>query len=252
LLFQRKKALLGSALLALCACGSDGGGSVAPPSPNSPAVPTPPTGGPGTTPPPPSTPNPPPADPMVPAAMVASNWEIGPIVDGRNYSRGMPLNPTQTPDGWAFDFPLDTGTVGYVTLRHGSLANKAHILMRYRIEMDPGVVIHPLCCAQLPSIGPTLYFQQQGDDWQTDGKRWWATFARVTPIEAGEFEVDIPLNGAWTSVQTMTAASNPQQFANAKANADRIGFTFGGGDGYGHGVYATGRARFVLTSFKVE
>jgi hypothetical protein len=35
-------------------------------------------------------------------------------------------------------------------------------------------------------------------------------------------------------------------------NADRIGFTFGGGDGYGHGTYATGSARFVVTSFAVE
>lgn len=64
--------------------------------------------------------------------------------------------------------------------------------------------------------------------------------------------MDIPLDGAWTSVSTMTAALNPQQFATAKINAERVGVTFGGGTGYGHGVYADGPARFVVTSFRIE
>jgi hypothetical protein len=164
----------------------------------------------------------------------------------------MPLNPTQTTDGWAFDFPLAPGKVGYVTYRFGSLAGKSRIVMRYRIEADPTVQIFPMCCPQLDSIGPTLYFQQRGDDWNTDGKRWWATFDTRHPIQGGEYELNIPLDGAWTSVFTMTAQSNPQQFANAKQNADRVGFTLGGGDGYGHGVYANGVARIVVTSFRIE
>jgi hypothetical protein len=189
---------------------------------------------------------------MVPAAMIASNWEIGPIINGSDFSAGMPSQPTQTADGWSFDFPLQGGSVHYLTFRYGALAGKTHIVMHYRVEADPSVQFLPTCCATLPSIGPTLYFQERGDDWQGDGKRWWATFAAVTPIKAGEFDVDVPLDGAWTSVQTMTAQSNPQQFAAAKLNADRVGFTFGGGDGYGHGVYSNGAARFVVTSFKIE
>jgi len=31
-----------------------------------------------------------------------------------------------------------------------------------------------------------------------------------------------------------------------------VGFTLGGGTGYGHGVYANGNARMIVTSFKVE
>jgi hypothetical protein len=184
--------------------------------------------------------------------MVASSWEIGPVISGRNYSVGMPLNPTQTSDGWAFDFPLSPNSVHYVTYPFGSLAGKTHIVMHYRVEVDPTVQLFPVCCAQLPSMGPTVYFQEKGDDWNTDGERWWATFNSPFPIQPGEYDMDIPLDGAWTSVLTMTAASNPQQFATAKLNADRVGFTFGGGDGYGHGVYANGTARFVLTSFKIE
>ena len=164
----------------------------------------------------------------------------------------MPLNPTQTSDGWAFNFPLSQGSVNYVTFRYGSLAGKSHIVIHYRIDADPTVKFFPVCCAQLDSIGPTLYFQQTGDNWTTDGMRWWATFASPSPIKPGDYTMDVPLDGAWTSVSTMTAAKNPTEFQSAKQNADRVGFTFGGGDGYGHGVYADGAARFVLISFTIE
>jgi hypothetical protein len=132
------------------------------------------------------------------------------------------------------------------------LAGKSKIVLKYRIEGDPNVSFFPACCPTFESIGPTLYFQQSGDDWNTDGKRWWATFEIRHPIQLGEFEISVPLDGRWTSVEKMTAESNPNQFATAKQQADRVGFTFGGGDGYGHGVYANGSARFVLTSFKIE
>jgi hypothetical protein len=189
---------------------------------------------------------------MISPLMVASNWEIGPIISGTDYSVGMPLNPTQTSDGWAFNFPLAPGSVHYVTYKFGSLAGKTHIVMKYRIEADPSVQFLPTCCPALLGQGPTMYLQEKGDNWNTDGMRWWATFNSPWPIQPGDHELDIPLDGAWTSVFTMTAASDPQQFTSAKLNADRIGFTFGGGDGYGHGTYVTGSARFVVTSFAVE
>ena len=243
----------GAALfMGIAACGGGGGspGSSGPgPTTNQPplsSAPPPQTSTPTPSPPPPA------GDPMVSPLMIARNWEIGPVIDRKNYSIGMPLNPTQTSDGWAFDFPLAPGSVHYVTIPFGSLAGKSHIVMRYRVEADPTVQFVPPCCSQSPSIGPTMYFQQQGDDWVTDGQRWWATFNSPSPIKPGEYEMDIPLDGPWTSVIRMTASTNPQQFEYAKLNAGRIGFTFGGGDGYGHGVYATGSARFVVTMFKVE
>ena len=189
---------------------------------------------------------------MVSSLMVASNWEIGPIIDGKNYSVGMPERPVQTNDGWAFDFPLAGGHVGYITYPFGSLSGKSRIVMRYRIEADPGVKFLPKCCADLLGQGPTMYFQMANDDWQREGGRWFATFNSPWPIVAGEFELNIPLDGNWTSVYTWAASDHQLEFTQAKAGAGRIGFTFGGGDGYGHGVYATGRARMVVTSFVVE
>jgi hypothetical protein len=53
-------------------------------------------------------------------------------------------------------------------------------------------------------------------------------------------------------VQTSSARSSPAAFRAAIANADQVGFVLGGGDGFGHGVFATGPARLVVTDFRVE
>jgi hypothetical protein len=186
----------------------------------------------------------------------ASAWTIGPIVDGRNHSVGMPLRPTpRRGGGWQIDLPRAPGSVHYVTFRHGSLAGKTRIRMRYRIEADPGVRILPSTDPNLPSI-LTLYFQRAGDNWRARGRfetyRWYATFASHSPLRPGTFEIVAPLSGAWTAVGTSTARSAPAAFRDAAAEAEEVGFVLGGGDGYGHGVFATGRARLIVTEFAVE
>ena len=60
------------------------------------------------------------------------------------------------------------------------------------------------------------------------------------------------IDGKWTAVETSSAQANPAAFRAALAEADQVGFVLGGGDGYGHGVFATGPARLTILSFKVE
>jgi hypothetical protein len=185
----------------------------------------------------------------------ASAWTIGPNVGGRNFSRGVEPRPKPTSGGWYFDLPGPGGKVNYVTFRHGSLANKRRIVMRYRVESAPGVRIVPASNPAMPSL-ITLYFQRSGDTWSGRGRfetyRWYATFATQSPIAPGEHVISGPLNANWTAVQTSTARSNPLAFRDALANADQVGFVLGGGGGYGHGVFATGPARIVVTDFRVE
>lgn len=183
-------------------------------------------------------------------------WQIGPIIRGRNYSQGMPLHPSRGAGGrWHIDLPQAPGSVHYVTFRHGSLVGKRRIVMRFRIEAAPGVRIVPVTAPQLPSI-ITLYFQRGGDSWSGRGRfetyRWYATFASRSPITPGEHEIVAPLNGNWTAVQSSSARTNPAAFHDAIADADQVGFVLGGGDGYGHGVYATGPARLDVTEFRIE
>jgi hypothetical protein len=196
------------------------------------------------------------ADRASAAPAAGSGWEIGPIIGGRNYSQGVALHPTALPGGaWSVDLPRAPGSIHYVTFRHGSLAGKHRIVMRYRIDAGPSVRILPVTAPDLPSV-ITLYFQRRGDNWSGVGSfetfRWYATFASQSPILAGTHVMVAPLKGNWTAVETSSARTKPIAFRDAVDNAERVGFVLGGGDGYGHGVFATGAARLVVTEFRVE
>ena len=183
------------------------------------------------------------------------DWVIGPIIRGRNYSKGMPLHPSPSA-GAAFqiELPQAPGSVHYVTLPHGSLAGKRRIVMRYRIESDRGARIVPRNFPQW-TAKITPYFQRRGDNWTGRGAfetyRWYATFVSK-PLTAGEHQIVAPLTANWTAVEGSSARTSPEAFREALAEADQVGFVLGGGDGYGHGAYAIGRARLVVTAFRVE
>lgn len=183
-------------------------------------------------------------------------WTIGPIIRGRNYSQGVPLHPVPRRGGFFhIDLPQAPGSVHYVTFSHGPLAGKRRIVMRYRVEAAPGVRLLAASDGRSPAM-ITLYFQRSGDNWSGRGRfeayRWYATFATRTPVVPGTYEMIAPLDGPWTAVETSSARTNPAGFRAALAEADQVGFVMGGGDGYGHGAFATGRARLVVTDFRVE
>ncbi|GAA4015390.1 hypothetical protein GCM10022280_12660 [Sphingomonas swuensis] len=177
---------------------------------------------------------------------VSTAWEIGPVINGNNYSGGAPLHPEQAADGLVISFPTPETHVHYVAFRHGSLAGKTTIRMRYRVE---GGLFRPVKAPELPSIGPVLYFATSDNDWRSDGQRWWVSLPPM-PIEPGEYELVASLKGVWGSVMTMTSA-NAAAFEAAKAKADRVGFTLGGGDGLGHGVTADTPSSITILSFEV-
>ena len=186
----------------------------------------------------------------------AGQWVIGPIIGRRNHSVGMPLHPTpRSEGGFTIDLPQAPGSVHYVTFRHGSLAGKRRIRMRYRVEMERGARLVASSDPAFPGL-ITLYFQRAGDTWTGRGRfetyRWYGTFARRT-LEPGTFEIVAPLSGRWTAIQTSNAHEAPGAFRDALASADQVGFVLGGGNGYGHGVHVSrGRARLVVTDFRVE
>jgi hypothetical protein len=193
------------------------------------------------------------------AALAASNpqaWTIGPIIRGRNYSVNAPLHPTpRRGGGWHIDLPKAPGSVHYVTFRHGPLAGRRRIVMRYRIEAARGTRLLASSDGRSPGM-ITLYFQRRGDNWSGRGRfetyRWYATFATQSPLVPGDHVMIAPLDGPWTAVETSRAVTSPAAFRLAVADADQVGFVLGGGDGFSHGVSATGPARLVVTEFRVE
>lgn len=227
-------------LVALIALGGCGGGGKAIPAPV--AVQPQPT----------SVPDPPTPQPT-PVAPVA--WEAGPIIDGKNYSVGVPASLTAGIDGPYSDIPLAPGHLDYITYRYGPLTGRTTFTLKYRVDADPFVKIIPKGAPELTSA-ITLYFQRRRDNWSADGRyqyyRWYASPATVRPIVPGTFELSYRLDQLWTSVLAGSSSTNPNDFKAAIDDADRIGFVLGGGDGLGHGVYATGNARITILSFTVS
>jgi hypothetical protein len=190
--------------------------------------------------------------------MEPSLWDIGPIVNGVNSSVGMPLHPMSHPEGWVIELPQPTPAAGhanYVTTRFGSLVGKTRIKMRYRIEVAEGQRIAPYKAPESPAI-LTLFFQRVGDNWSAQGKyetyRWWASFKSHISLITGQYEIDASLSENWTAVLTSSAQGNNAAFMDAVINAERVGFTLGGGDGLGHGIFATGPARIIVTEFELS
>lgn len=152
----------------------------------------------------------------------ASNgWEIGPTIDGRNYSIGtVQGNVIQVQD------------VHYITrAATGPLTGTMSVSFNLSA---------PLTGTKCGGATASIYFQQRGDDWATDGKRWWAKFAMVQLDHAGDYTMTAPMDGPWTSVLTMTAKDSPEAFAAAKADPSRVGFTLGNCEGLGHGATGPG------------
>lgn len=188
----------------------------------------------------------------------ADAWQIGPIIRSRNYSVGMPLYPVQNGQGWHFDFPnpsVDAGHVHYLTYNHGPLSGKRSIILRYRIDAAPGVRFIAREYPELPAT-ISLYFQRRGDNWSGRGKyeafRWYSPNETLVSITPGEHTLKIDLDDPrWISVWGHHAATNPAAFRQAVNDTERVGFVFGSREGRGHGVYATGPARFTVLKFEV-
>jgi hypothetical protein len=166
----------------------------------------------------------------------------------------MPRHPSPHPEGWSLDFPQAPGSVHYVTFNHGPLTGKSLIRMRYRIEVDEGTTFVNNLGGDRALL--SLYFQRRGDNWTAQDRygryRWYIQpgggggEVRLAP---GEREVVARFDESWMGA---LGSGTPAEFSASLANAECVGFVFGGGDGLGHGVHATGSARFVLLDFRVE
>lgn len=189
----------------------------------------------------------------------AQQWEIGPIIRGKNYSVGMPLHPAPTPRGWYFDFPHNSranGHVHYVTFAPGSLAGKARIVVRYQVTAAPGARFVPQEHPELPGT-VSLFFQRRGDTWSARGRfehyRWYAPNHAVQNIAPGVHQMTVSLRDPeWISVFGRNASGNPAAYAAALRDTDRLGLVFGSTAARGHGVFATAPAKFELLSFVVQ
>ena len=193
--------------------------------------------------------------PVVP--MNAEAWSI-------LYSPGMPPHPTsQTGGGWYFEFPTDPNSVHYVLAAVNVAASsyvEANILVT---NTKTPVFVYDFqrqnTCGSPAHV--RFLLQEKGDDLSgTGGKqyfRWWSNRVayRLAPGQAN-MKASLTDLSQWTSVfgeKANATAAAAAGFKEAVANLGGVGFSFGGGCFYGHGVAVRGGdARFVVTDYALK
>lgn len=184
----------------------------------------------------------------------AEAWEIGPIIKGRNYSVGIGGTLRSSVQGPTFDFPSEgAGHIHYTTLRTGSLAGARTITLRYRVDAGPGAQFIAQESGAPGTVG--IAFQRAGDTWSGRGRfsefRWYSP--TVADLKPGSNTLTVRLDDPrWVSVDGRPAGGSPEGFAAAIDQADNVSLTFGSSAARGHGVFATGPAKFTILDFRVE
>jgi hypothetical protein len=188
-------------------------------------------------------------------SMAASDWTF-------EYSPNMPKHPRASGNGWQFDFPTERG-VGYLTTAQKPASASESIRATIAIDTVGNPFFEYRTEAANTCVAPAtvrLYFQRRGDNMSGSGTyeyyRWWSN---PVAYQLGSGGVELVGNLAdaslWTSVYGRSGAENEPAFRAALADLGAVGFTFGGGCFFGHGVYVepgTGQAVFNATEFTIR
>ena len=191
-------------------------------------------------------------------SMQPSDWEI-------QHSYGMSAHPTAASGGWVFSFPdgrdncvskTDANCPGvhYVTTKYTATMNDTVVIhIEGKIEADPTVVwnyrFEKANKCNTPAIVHVM-LQIKNDDLIASDGRYWSNASGIT-LTNGPFNLDISVSeGDWTNVD---GGFNKEGFDRLLKNMGNVGFTFGGGCFFGHGVSVSeGEAKFYLNSFTIE
>jgi len=187
--------------------------------------------------------------------MDASAWTF-------EYSPGMPLHPASNTAGWQFAFPTSDG-VHYLTTRQAPRSASQFIGATIAVDTigNPFFEFRTYpdnVCTKPATV--RLFFQRLGDTGSGTGEfefyRWWSN---AVEFELGPGSVtmigDLTDPSQWTSVYGQSGAANVQRYRMALAQLGAVGFTFGGGCFYGHGVYVapdTGYATFRAREYGIR
>jgi len=172
--------------------------------------------------------------------------------------------------GWYFDVPDPSDSVNYVMVPFTTPMTQAQsVTFAAQIVATSGVPIFHAAYEPGNTCDPPpttrahfarIYTTGHGKNGVTqeeysapDNYRWWTNPVALLLAE-GTATVTVPLNPAqWSDANGTFGDVDPIGFAAALASPGTIGFTFGGGCFFGHGVYVDGgTARFLVTSYTVQ
>lgn len=203
------------------------------------------------------------ASPAWQPSMRAADWHW-------RFSPGM-HGPVQAGKGWSFAFPFYAGPLPCATDQScagahylatealGPIAGKALVATgwisargnpAFEHRTEPGNTGHAAAAFR-------FFIQAAGDDCLCqDYGRWWSN-PRSVKLQPGAFRLAVGLAPRnWTSVFGHRGSSSPAAragFAAALAHPARMGFAFGGGNYFSHGVNLRGgSARMTVTAVHIK
>jgi len=209
-----------------------------------------------------SDPSPSPPAPS-PVSLRAEAWNI-------QYSPGMPAHPTPVAEGWYFDFPApscgraDVCSVHYVSTPVSmSVTTSGHVNAVFQITTSGTPIFNyrlkPNNTCDYPAHA-RFYLQRKRDDLSGRGEyefyRWFSNDVAYE-LAAGSANLTAALTpDQWTSVFGKKGdyhSAAKLGFAVALQDLANVGFVFGGGCFYGHGVNVSGgTARFMLEKYSMN
>lgn len=182
------------------------------------------------------------------------------------YSPGMPRHPApQAGGGWYFDFPSGSNSSVHYVLAAVNMAasNSVHASIAVTPTTGKPVFVYNLERTNT-CINPArvrFLLQEKGDDLLgRNGKqyfRWWSnSVAYELAPGAAELSASLTNLSQWESVfgeKADASTSARAGFKRAIARLGNVGFAFGGGCFYGHGVRVSGgAARFAVAGYDVK
>jgi hypothetical protein len=189
-------------------------------------------------------------------SMDAAAWNI-------LYSPSMPAHPGAGERGWYFDFPSCSGTnacsVHYVTVP-ANLSASTSVRAVFQIATTGAPAFYyklqPDNTCDYPAHVRYI-LQRRGDDLSAKSEfhRWFS----LSGFKLGEGSADLTVAlrpDQWVSVFGKHGDYNESArtgFQEALQNLGNVGFVYGGGCFYGHGVNVVGgSARFLATEYSVK
>lgn len=172
-------------------------------------------------------------------------WFFGPLVKGKNYSKGMPESPTPQGTGWTMSFPDVNGEVdAVVNFNPPSLVGAKGVTLHYSVT---GSGFLASTENNVPGrVGIVL--QRKGDNWSGSGQyQQYRLYGQSRPLlVAGDNQQVVAT--VWTDVMGQVASQTVVD--TVFANLDNVAVCFGGSFA-SHGVFVTQPSTFTLKEFEV-
>ena len=180
------------------------------------------------------------------------------------HSTGVPAHPRAAGSRWYFDFPSCGGTtacsVNYLVTPVNLYVFGGHVTASLHITTTGSPIFNYKLAPDNTCDNPAhvrLFLQQKNDPLTAHAEfyRWWSN-PTAYELAAGSSTLNAPLiPDQWVSVLGKIGNSSQSAadgFNTALQNLGNVGFTFGGGCFYGHGVnVSNGTARFTLIEYSI-